>query len=305
MNSVPVSVVIVNYNVKELVLTCLNTLFQYNKTAEIEVIVVDNNSNDGSCDAIKTKFPNVILIENNFNAGFPQANNQGFKIAKGEYIFMLNPDTEFLSPAIDQLVDYMEKNQQIMMVGPKLLNTDNSLQQSFWRFPTVKSVFLESFYLQKLNGKKNYADIDASKPTAVESVSGAAIFFRKELLDLIGGLDETMFWIEDVEFCYRLNKKNEQLIYNPNIQIYHHIGQSAKKNYNISISNQVTNKIKFFKKYGTWLQWKTVVLISFLHVLGKIVLFGILSPFNVVYFRKFKAYLYTFPRVFNPPTGIA
>lgn len=300
-----VSVVIVNYNVKDLVLTSLRTLFSFHPNTDLEVIVVDNDSKDGSCEAIDQEFPQVILIRNKFNAGFPKANNQGFEISTGDYIFMLNPDTEFLENAIDTMVGFLEKSDEYALLAPKLLNADLSLQRNAWRYPSLASVFCESFYLKFFLKKKNYLEHSFNEPFQGESFSGAALFFRKEVFQKIGMLDEAMFWIEDVEFCFRLTEKGLKCLFFPDSKIIHHIGQSAKKNYNISISNQIFNKIKFFDKHKGKFQTLLVKCLSFLHVIFKIVLFGLLAPFKAVYFRKWKAYLYTLPKVFNPPKGIA
>ncbi|MDR0802362.1 glycosyltransferase family 2 protein [Fluviicola sp.] len=300
-----VSVVIVNYNVKDLILTSLRTLYQFHSDSSLEVIVVDNNSSDNSCSEIKARFPQVILIENNFNAGFPKGNNQGFEVATGDYIFMLNPDTEFIEDSISKMTDYLETHPEAWLLAPKLLNSDRSWQQSAWRYPTITSVFCESFYLARFLKKKNYQDKSFDEIFEGETFSGAALFFRKELFDKIGVLDETMFWIEDVEFCWRVNHTGGKCLYFPETCIIHHIGQSARKNYNISISNQVFNKIKFFAKHGTRFQKIMVKWISLFHVFFKIILFGLLSPFKVVYYRKLKAYLYTLSKFFNPPKGIA
>ncbi|MEY3438514.1 MAG: hypothetical protein RL265_1099, partial [Bacteroidota bacterium] len=151
------------------------------------------------------------------------------------------------------------------------------------------SIFCEFHYLTSLLKRKNYLDKDFTKQFEAESFSGAAIFFRKSVLDKIGNLDETMFWIEDVEFCYRAVQNGIKCVYFPETKIIHHIGQSAKKNYTISISNQVFNKIKFFNKHHSNFSAKLVILLSF----------------NVVYKRKASAYRYTLFKVFNPPKGIA
>jgi GT2 family glycosyltransferase len=271
----------------------------------LEIIVIDNQSIDGSCQAIRTEFPDVILMENSENEGFPKANNQGFSIAKGDYIFMLNPDTEFQENSIEKLRQFLEDNKSVGVVAPGLLNTDGSHQSSVWRYPSLFSIFCEFHYLSSLLKRKNYLDKDFTKQFEAESFSGAAIFFRKSVLDKIGNLDETMFWIEDVEFCYRAVQKGIKCVYFPETKIIHHIGQSAKKNYTISISNQVFNKIKFFNKHHSNFSAKLVILLSFLHVVQKSIVFGILSPFNVVYKRKASAYRYTIFKVFNPPKGIA
>lgn len=298
-----ISVVIVNYNVKDLVLVALSTLYKYaDPELKLEVIVVDNNSSDDSLDEISTNFPEVLIIANKFNAGFPAANNQAFYIAKGRYIFMLNPDTEFLDGSINKMFHYMEEHADVSLLGPKLLNTDRSLQQSFWRFPRISYLIAETLYLRPLVRSKFYRDKDYSKPFEAESFSGAAILFRRAVFDQIGYLDESLFWIEEIDYCYRAVAAGLKLIYYPDAVIVHHVGQSAKKNYNISICNQVVNKIKFYKKYHPGIQWLFVVLLSLVHVLAKLIVFGILSPFKRIYLLKAKAYWNTLPRVFYPPT---
>ncbi|MNE32625.1 hypothetical protein D3C80_1262460 [compost metagenome] len=113
-----------------------------------------------------------------------------------------------------------------------------------------------------------------------------------------------MFWIEDVEFCWRANHNQFKCLYFPETKLIHHIGQSARKNYNISISNQVYNKVKFFKKHHSKPETFAIISISLAHVFSKIIILGILSPFNKTYYLKLKAYIYTVPRVVNPPQGI-
>ncbi len=300
-----ISVVIVSYKVKELLLDCLETLYNtVNKDLSLEVMVVDNASGDGSVEAIREKYPQVHLIVNKCNAGFPAANNQAFQRAKGKYIFMLNPDTAFRDDAIGLLYQYMESHRECSLIAPALLNSDHSHQPSVWRHPKFRYLFSETFYLPFWLGEKNYRDKDLSKPFEAECFSGAAIFFRREVFNKIGYLDETMFWIEDTEFCFRAFHAGLQLIYYPIAKVVHHSGQSAKKNYNISISNQIYNKIKFYRKHHSFFSQNAVVLLSLIHVLYKIVVFGILSPVNKIYFRKAKAYCYTLPGVFDPPVGV-
>ena len=300
-----ISVVIVNYNVKDLLLQALGSL--YNKTApklKIEVFVVDNQSSDDSVAIVRQQFPQVKLIANNYNAGFPAGNNQAFKEATGKYIFMLNPDTEFLEDSLNALFNFMESHKDIDVCAPRLLNSDRSHQISAWRYPSIGSIFGEMYYLNFLVNSKNYSDKDLTQSFEAESFSGAAIFFKTELIGEIGMLDETMFWIEDVDFCYRAKKAGKKLVYFPQTAIVHHSGQSAKKNYKISLSNQIFNKIKFYQKHHGSLATMAVKALSAFHVVTKFVVFSLLSPFNVIYFRKAQAYAYTFPRIFNPPKGI-
>ncbi len=300
-----VSIIIVNYNVKDLVLQALKSVFQYTSpNISFEVIVVDNNSSDGSAEAISKEFPEVILVRNENNSGFPQANNVGFKLAKGEYIFMLNPDTELIEDSISTLLKYCQSHPDLALIAPKLLNTDGSHQISAWRFPTITSIFAEMYYLNFFLKKKNYQDKDLTKPFEADSFSGAALFFSSKTLEQIGPLDEHLFWIEDIDFCYRIHLAGKSMHYVPSTSIIHHSGSSAKKSYVISLSNQIFNKIKYFKKHHSPLSAQVVVIISFLHSIQKWLLFSILSPFSFTARLKRKAYAYTIPRVFNPPKGI-
>ncbi len=304
MKTIDVSVVIVSYNVKALLIKCLETLYLFNSALELEVFVVDNNSNDGSADAISESFPEVQVIRNSLNAGFPAANNQAFHLATGKLILMLNPDTEFTDDSIVKLKNEFDKDSELGLAAPRLLNTDLSLQKSVWRFPTVNSIFFELHYLNFLNSNHNYSDQDWSKAFVADSFSGAAIIFKRELLSTVGYLDESMFWIEDVEFCYRASRNAVKMIYFPKASIIHHIGQSAKKNYIISLSNQIFNKIKYFRKHHNGFGAAVVTWMSFCHCVWKLVLFTILSPFRKMWKLKAKAYFYTLPKVFNPPHGI-
>lgn len=304
-SNINISVVIVSYNVRDLVLICLRTLYEFLPAdITIETILADNHSSDGTVGAVKEKYPNVKVIANLSNTGFPAANNQAFKVAKGEYIFMLNPDTEFFDDSLSKLYQRIKSDSAISLIAPKLLNTDGSRQLSVWRFPKIWYIFCESHYLSFLLGGKNYADKDLTKEFEADCFSGAAILFRRSVFDKIGMLDETMFWIEDTEFCYRAHHAGLKLVYYPEAQLIHHVGQSAKTNYNISISNQIFNKIKFYKKHHSTLAWLAIVTLSLYHVLLKLLVFGLLSPFNVTYFRKAKAYAYTLPKLFNPPKGM-
>ncbi len=297
-----ISIIIVNYNVKHFILKCLKTIYENNKSLlKLEIIIVDNNSTDGSVEAIKEEYPEVIIIENKHNAGFPAANNQGFEIAKGKYIFMLNPDTEILDDALSKLFNQMEHNPELDIIAPMLLDTGLSRQISAWRFPTLWSLFCEMHYLKKFLEYKSYSDKDLNKSFEAESFSGAAMFFKKEVFAKIGMLDESMFWIEDIEFCYRAKKANMKLLYYPEAKVIHHVGQSAKKNYKVSLSNQIFSKIKFLKKYENKITYLGIFVLSVYHVILKLIIFTALAPFKTIYWKKSQAYAHILLKIFNPP----
>lgn len=295
-----ITIVIVNFNVREYLLDCLKSVYDH-LSMSCEVIVVDNASTDGSVEAIKSLYPQVTLMENKVNKGFPAANNQAFEIAKGQYIFMLNPDAVLFEDTLSLLWKFMEEHPEVDIIAPRLLNSDGSFQQSVWRFPTVGSIVAEMLYLRPLLKSKNYADQDLTKTFAAESFSGAAIFFRRTVLGKIGLLDESLFWIEDVDFCYRAAMAGLKCVYLPQATAVHHISKSAKKNYTVSLSNQIFNKIKFFNKHKSRAAFRMVVGISLMHVVAKLFVFELLAPFRKTWRLKAQAYAYTLPRLFNPP----
>ncbi|MES2592724.1 MAG: glycosyltransferase family 2 protein [Bacteroidota bacterium] len=295
---VDISIVIVNYNVKQLLLQCLKSIHsKENEQLTIETIVIDNDSKDGSIAAVKDEFPNVILIENKFNAGFSGANNQGMSIAKGKFILLLNPDTEIIGDALPELVNYIQQN-SCMVVAPQLLNSDGSIQASAWKNHTVLNLIIETFFLNKLFDTINYPIEQLRTTFEAKALSGAALFFKKELIDRIGMLDKQFFWMEDIDFCYRARQYGS-LAYLHSAQIIHHSGQSQKKNYNISISNQLLSKLKYYKKHTTVFKARLAIISCFIFIVSRITIFTILSPLKELWAKKAQAYRYTFKRFFN------
>lgn len=294
LNKIDISIVIVSYNVKEFVRKCLQSLLEYiDQTIAIEVVLVDNNSTDKTVELVKKEFPQVNIIKNITNKGFPSANNQAFKLCKGEYILMLNPDAEIIDGSFNKLFYYLNNNPDISIIGPKILNTDRSFQQCIWRFPTIKRIFAESFYLKFLIKNQYYKEKDFNQIFDVDSVSGSALMFRKNLIDKIGMLDENLFWIEDVDFCYKAKQKNCRIVYYPEAKVVHHSGKSVIKNYNVAYFNKIFNFIKYYKKHHSAFQYYVVWFISFIQVIYKVLLFWVLAPFKNIYFKKAKAYLFT------------
>lgn len=296
MKSPDISVVIVNYNVRDLLLTCLETLYKYlPESTLIETIIIDNNSSDGSCEVIKEKFPQVILIENKFNAGFSGANNQGMEIAKGEYVFLLNPDTELEKDAVTPLLNFMRDHSDCSILGPQLLNSDRSIQVSTWKNHHFVDLILETFYLHKIYNRLNYPIEQLHSTFETKTLSGAALFFRKKLVDKMGMLDPNLFWMEDIDICYRAQQYG-RIMYFSSVQIIHHSGQSQKKNYNVAISNQLLSKLKYYKKHFSFIAVFLANLSCFIFIVSRIVMFAIFSPLKEVYRLKLKAYLYSLNR---------
>jgi GT2 family glycosyltransferase len=296
MPLIDVSVVIVSYNIKELLNQCLASLQKFMPRAEI--IVVDNASSDGSLEMLRQNWSSIFLIENKGNVGFPAANNQAFQVATKKYVLMLNPDTQLVDDSFNLAPQYLETHPDIWIIAPQLLNADGSVQRSVARFPSVKYIAAEMFYLDRLLKSKFYREKDFNKEFVVDSAYGAALFFERQLPDKIGMLDERLFWIEDIDFCYRTWKAGGKVQYLPVIKLIHFSGGSAKKNYNVSIRNQIINKVKFYKVHRGVFQLAIVFFISLLNVLVRLVVFSLLAPFKRVFFLKMKAYWNAIPHVF-------
>ena len=294
-----ISIVIVNYNVKDLLLQCLNSIYSNcGNTLVIETIVVDNNSVDGSLVAVKKEFPHVVLIENEFNAGFSGANNQGIAIARGEYVFLLNPDTEIIGNAIQQLYEFALSHKEYSIVVPRLWNTDKTIQISVWKNHAPVDLILETFFLNKVFHRLDFTSEQMNSTFEIKTASGAALFFKKDLITKIGMLDETLFWMEDIDFSKRAQEFGK-LIYLHTAEVIHHSGQSQKKNYNVAIANQLLSKLKYYKKRNSIFGFVIATFFCFIFILSRLLAFGFLSPIKRVYVLKTQAYLYTLKRYFK------
>lgn len=257
------SVILVNWNTSDLTRNALVSVFKEIKNIDFEVIVVDNNSADSSVEMIKKEFPQVVLIENKDNRGFGKANNQGLKIAKGDYLMFLNTDVIVLDGALNKLVNYLDQHLDVMMVGPRLLNKDLTFQHACRRtLPNPLNSFFHLFGLTKIfknnkfvNQYKQYnSDPEITAPT--EALSGAAMLFRRQVYQEIGGFDEVFFMYgEDLDFCKRVLDKGWKTVYVSEAKIIHFGGQSSGKRRTKSLLNfyeamWLYYKKHFYKKYG-------------------------------------------------------
>jgi GT2 family glycosyltransferase len=290
-----ISVIIVSYNVSDLLKACINSIKKYANGVALNIIVVDNNSTDDSCSMLKT-LPEVTLIENKFNAGFSAANNQGIAISKGDYIFLLNPDTEFVEDVLSKLIAECSTDKKL--VAPKLLNTDGSLQLSCFKFPSVWFIIFESLFLHSLLKVDKYNPTQLLSNTTVDAVSGAAIFFNRSILKKLNGLDADLFWMEDIDFCYRNFKHGGTTSYLADVSLKHHSGKSSIHNYHIVISNQMLSKLKYLRKHGNFISYCFAVLFSVFHVLSRILVFALLAGFSHKAQVKLKAYVFAFKKMF-------
>ncbi len=228
------SVIIVTWNVREDLRECLRSLFDNSGAVPMEVIVVDNASQDGTAEMVRTEFPQVHLIVNAQNLGYTKANNQGIQASRGKYVLLLNPDTVVLPGAIEALVAFAESHPEAGIIGPKLVNPDGSIQRSARSLPDLGAGLFRNTPLGRLFPNNPFVrrylltDFGYDQVREVGWVSGAAMLIRREVLDKIGLLDER-FWAycEDVDLCWRAWQAGFKVVFNPSATIIHKIGRSS------------------------------------------------------------------------------
>lgn len=232
-----ITIIIVNYNVRYFVEQCLNSVFSAKQHLKIEIIVVDNNSVDGSVESIARNYPDVKLIANKTNAGFAKANNQAIKIANSRYTLLLNPDTIVSEDTLVKAFDFMERNPEAGALGVKLIDGEGRFLPeskravptplvSFYRLSGLSKIFPKS----RVFNRYNLGYLDENETNEVDVLCGAFMFICNEVFDKIGYLDEDFFMYgEDIDFSYRIRQAGYRIFYFPETTTIHFKGESTKK----------------------------------------------------------------------------
>jgi hypothetical protein len=236
-----VSIAIVNWNTRELLRACLASLPFDSPALALDVIVVDNGSTDGSPEMVAAEFPAVRLIRNTENAGFVRATNQGLLAGTGDFLFMLNSDTEVRPGCLERLVEVAASDPAIGAVGPRLLNPDGTPQVSVAPFPLVIHRLLPSRFEHAYNVRvEQHLLASTSGVSRVDWMSGAALLFRRDVLERVGPLDERYFmWYDDVDWAQKLRKAGYDRVFVPDAVIVHHGRSSARKLDDRSLAQQM------------------------------------------------------------------
>ncbi len=277
------SIIIVSWNVRDLLLQCLRSIVESGTRCAYEIWVVDNASKDQSIERVKELFPAVHCIANPDNPGFARANNQAIRLCSGRYILLLNPDTKVFPGALDALVRFLDDHPTVGAAGSRLLNPDGSLQASCFPFPTLGREFWRLFHLDRLYPLALYrqAEWDTSIPRQVDVVQGTSLILRRAALDQVGLLDESYFvYTEETDLCYRLSRAGWQLFWVPQSQVIHYGGQSTQQVAVQMFLSLYRTKVHFFRKhYGLAAAWlyRLVLLLASLFRLGLSV-FSLFGP---------------------------
>lgn len=268
------SVIIVNWNTRDLLRRCLESIAAAVSGLAHEVIVVDNASTDGSGEMVKERFPAVRLIENPENRGFGAANNQALGIMAGKYALLLNSDAMLAENAVPELMACMENHPRAAMACGQLLNADGSRQNSIAVFPTLLTLManmplLEYLFPRRFPGKRrNYA-----QPVEVDSGVGACLMVRREAIAAVGMFDERyFFFFEETDWAYRMRRAGWKVLHVPAAFIYHLQGQSIGRNLRSRIEFY-RSRYQFFRKWKSGLYYLTVRVI----ILGRLVVNWLLT----------------------------
>jgi hypothetical protein len=237
MSEVVLSICILTYQAREFLRGCLNSIYDYPPDCEFEITVVDNGSTDGTQEMLKREYPQLDLIANPENMGFTAPMNQALQNSKGDFLLLLNPDTLIEPQAFNRLIDYMERHPNVGICGPKVLNTDGTLQKPCRRGESrplaVFSYFLglsTLFPKSKLFGEYLMSYMDEDETHEVAGVSGSCMMVRRAVINQIGYLDERFFaYQEDADYCFRTRKAGWKIYYVPTARIIHFGGQGGSR----------------------------------------------------------------------------
>ena len=269
------SIVIVNWNTKALLLACLASVYATVKEVRFEVFLVDNASSDGSVEAVRAHYPQVRVIQNEKNLGFAAANNMALRDMQGRYALLLNTDTVLTEGAIAKLHAYLESQDDVGMACGQLLNEDGSKQNSIANFPSPLTLLANETVLRLLMPERFPSKRrDYAAPIPVESCIGACLMVRKEAMDAVGLLDERyFFFMEETDWALAMSKAGWKSCFVPEARIYHLQGQSAGHN--------VRARIMFYRARYTYFQkwfpsaWPFLAFLVVLRLLLNAVLNGL------------------------------
>jgi len=248
------SVIIVNWNTRELLVQCLQSVEETVRDASFEVWVVDNGSSDGSVLAVREQFPYVHVIANSENVGFVRANNQALDRCRGRYALLLNSDAQALPGSLDNIIKFMDEHPGAGIAGVQLVNPDGTFQASYTPFPTLWREFLILSGLGRWLIRPTFPSCGPETEKGNQRIKGyaegACLIARREAVNQIGGLDERIFmYAEEVDWCYCFHRAGWEVWYLPQAPIIHYGGPSSKKRQGRMEAELYRSRVYFFRKH--------------------------------------------------------
>lgn len=257
------SIIIVTWNVKDLLKKCLHSIYQHTQGIDFEIIVIDNASKDNTVLMIVQEFPEVKVIASNQNLGFAKANNSGLEHAQGKYILFMNPDMELTENTFAKMINLMEQDPKIGLSACQLMYPDQTRQNNIKNNPGLCDqllILLKLHHLFKPKCLQKYLakDFDYTKQQEVQQIMGAFTFCNGEVIRELGGWD-TDFWLwwEDLDLCKRAQNTGYKIVYTPNTKIIHHEGKSFEQKQSLEKQKKFNRGMRiYFKKHkgllGYW-----------------------------------------------------
>lgn len=249
-----VSIVVITWNQLANLKKCLGSIFRF-YDPEYELIVVDNNSTDGTIDFLKStgKINHLILNDRNYGVAF--ARNQGMRVASGDYVLLLDDDAMLLDSVIHRVIKYMDAHPDIGLLGPRLVGEESTVQISARKFPTLMSFCVRFWHTVigiKVAGTTSYSYGELNIVHEVDWVIGACQFIRKNVLGKVGFLDEGYFYgYEDVDFCRRIWLASLKVVYHPEFTVFHKYQRKSAKGFYSNLQKQhVKSLLRYFRKHG-------------------------------------------------------
>ncbi|HUV41736.1 MAG TPA: glycosyltransferase family 2 protein [Sedimentisphaerales bacterium] len=279
-----VSIIIVNWNTRDILKDCLNSIYRHTDGIGFEVIVVDNGSEDGSCGMVKDYFPNVVLIENPQNRGFAAANNQAMRIARGRNVLLLNSDTLVLDGAIVKTVAFADANPAAAVVGCRVLDRNGTVQQSCFMFPSITNLILAVTYLYKLFPRSRFFARermgwwDGNDVRQVDAVAGCFMLVARRAIEQTGMMDERFFMYgEETDWCYRFKQAGWKVMFTPDGEIIHLGAQSTRKSEAEMLIELRMSILKFFEKHRGRFEHRTACILIVLFLAIRTCIWGIVA----------------------------
>lgn len=298
------SIVIPSYNTKDILIKCVRSIEKHSSVSPIELIIIDDCSEDGSFEAVKTEFPEAMVERNETNIGFVRTVNRGLRKSNGDYILILNSDTLFTEDSLTKMIDFMKKNPACGVAGCKICYPDGQIQYTCarGRVSPITHIF-EQLYLSNLFprsplfGKELLSFWDHADSREVDVLSGTFLMLRRECLEDIGLLDERFeAFCEDIDICYRAKMAGWQVMYFAGTQVTHFSGQSFAFSPQSFITNY-RSRYSFFQKYYPAFPEMLLKIVSMLGLMARIVVLIYLMVFcnhyrtNIIARKKLRGFI--------------
>jgi GT2 family glycosyltransferase len=303
------SIVIVNYQHLDVLENCLQSITHFSSGFSYEIIVIDNNTTEGDVVEVTSRYSCVTLIRNDENKGFAAANNQGFSVAQGEYILMLNNDTLLFENSLKTMLDVLRSQARPVIVGCRLLNADRSMQESALEYDSLWYQFCEAVFLYKLFPASKWFNMyyhnyyTGSDPIAVGSVKGACLCAPRTVFNKLGGLDSRFyFYGEELDFCYRFKHEyGGQVLFVPFTAIVHLGGVTTDSMPWFMFRNIASAKIRYLQKHYRGAAFVCSLLLHYARLLIRVPIYFARGAFSLKPEYLIKAYyfakqLFVYPR---------